>query len=106
MCDLAEEYSEKCVAAFHKMRKLRADIKARCVGIAFSDDERHAGLQAADMIAYCARAEALEQTDAKTMEPIVREIIDMFNAQDQSEHAVIYRLEGKGLGDGEFQAEP
>jgi hypothetical protein len=105
VCDLAEQYSEKCVAAFHKMRRLRPDIKARCVGIAFADDENHAGLQAADLIAYCARAEVLAKNDNEPA-PIVREIIEMFNAQDQSEHAVVYRVEGKGLGDGEFESEP
>ncbi len=106
VCDLAEEYSEKCVAAFHKMRRLRSDIKNRCVGIAFADDETHAGLQVADLIAYCARAETLDKLGRVASAPIVREIIEMFNIQDQSEHAVVYRLAGKGLGDGKFQTEP
>ena len=92
-------------SCLHKMRRLRPDIKARCVGIAFADDENHAGLQAADLIAYCARAEVLAKNDNEPA-PIVREVIEMFNAQDQSEHAVVYRVEGKGLGDGEFESEP
>jgi hypothetical protein len=106
VCDLAEQYSEKCVAVFHKMRRMQPIIKARCLGIAFADDEAHAGLQAADMIAYCARAEVLAKTGQKELAPIVREIIQLFNSQDQSVHAVSYRLEGKGLGDGEFEINP
>ena len=105
VCDLAEQYSEKCLAAFHKMRRLRADIKSRCVGIAFADDETHAGLQAADLIAYCARAELLAKS-GKEPAPVVREVIELFNSQDQSVHSVIYHLEGKGLGDAEFEGEP
>lgn len=103
VCDLAEEYSEKCVAAFHKMRRLRSDIKNRCVGIAFADDETHAGLQVADLIAYCARAATLDKLGRAPVVPIVREIIDMFNTQDQTEHSVMYRMEGPGIGSGELE---
>ena len=102
VCDLAEQYSEKCVAAFHKMRRMRQLIKERCVGIAFADDEKHAGLQAADLIAYCARAAVLAASGTEPA-PIVREVIELFNTQDQSAHSVLYRLEGMGLGDGEFE---
>jgi hypothetical protein len=97
VCDLAEEYSEKCVSAFHELRRLRSDIKNRCVGIAFADDERHAGLQVADFIAYCARAETLEKLGRVRAAPIVREIIDMFNTQDQTVHSVLYNLQGDWL---------
>jgi hypothetical protein len=56
ICDLSEEYSERCVKLFHKLRNKNASAKMRCFGISFLDDERHAGLQAADLIAYCVRA--------------------------------------------------
>lgn len=102
VCDLAEQYSEKCVAAFHKMRRMRPLIKERCVAIAFADDERHTGLQAADLIAYCARAQVLSESGTKPA-PIVQEIIDLFNTQDQSVHTVSYALGGTGLGDGELE---
>jgi len=55
VCDLAEQYSEKCVEIFHQMRKLNPAIKSRCLGIAFSDDEYYPPLQMADMLAYCHR---------------------------------------------------
>jgi len=106
VCDLAEQYSEKCVAAFHKMRRMQPTIKARCLAIAFADDETHVGLQAADMIAYCARAEVLAKSGKMELAPVVREVIEIFNGQDQSSHAVVYRTEGKGLGDGEFEINP
>lgn len=62
MCDLSEQYSEKCVALFHLLRKRNLDAKDRCVGIGFADDEVNGPLQAADMISYCARAEAIRNT--------------------------------------------
>jgi hypothetical protein len=56
-CDLSEEYSEKCITLFNKLRKRNQIIKARCFAITFADDKRSSGLQAADMIAYCSRAD-------------------------------------------------
>jgi hypothetical protein len=102
VCDLAEEYSEKCVTAFNKMRKMRSDIKNRCVALAFADDETHAGLQIADLIASCARAEILEKLGIRPAAPIVRETIDAFNTQGHTESTVIYRMEGQGIGDAEL----
>ena len=101
VCDLSVEYSEKCVTTFHKIRSARPDVKERCVGLAFADDERHVGLQIADLIAYCARADALRGT--KQPAPLVQEIIHRFATQDATEHSVIYHSQGKGIGDATFE---
>ena len=105
VCDLAEQYSEKCVKVFHKMRQKRPEVKSRCVGIAFSDDERHAGLQAADLIAYCARAEVIANKTGQAPPPVVKEILDIFNAQDNTHHVVTYSSDGEGLGEAELDAD-
>jgi len=99
--DLSEQYSEKCVSLFHKLRRTKAEVKKRCLGLAFADDEVHAGLQIADMIAYCSRADAMRSI--RTPVPIVEELISLFNSQDIEVGAVSYRLGGMGLGHGELE---
>ena len=103
VCDLAEQYSGKCIKAFHAMRNKHPEIKTGCVGIAFADDERHVGLQAADLIAYCARAEVLAGTTGRELRPVVQDILDIFNAQDNNLHTVVYKIDGGGLGEAELQ---
>jgi hypothetical protein len=103
-CDLSEEYSEKCVRLFHRLRRLNPDAKDRCVGIGFADDEVNAPLQAADMIAYCARAHAVRDTIMPV--PIVVELIELLNSQGVEERAVLYHVNGKGLGDGKLDGPP
>lgn len=71
------------------------------MGLAFADDEVHAGLQIADMIAYCSRADAIRSV--KTPDPIVEELIALFSSQDIEVGAVSYRLGGIGLGHGELE---
>jgi hypothetical protein len=80
-CDLYDQYSESCVKLFHKVRMLRPDIKARTSGICFSDDEVCLGLQAADLVAYCARADA--GRNAKTPHPVIEQAISTFATQDR-----------------------
>jgi hypothetical protein len=101
VCDLAEEYSEKCVKAFHKMRKRNSVVKNRAVGLAFSDDTWAPPLQLADMLAFCARAEALKMAGTKEPQPIVSELIEILQPPDAEEHHVLYRLQGELGGSGE-----
>lgn len=71
-CDLSEEYAPQCLRLFNKMRRSDPYFKNRSTGILFSDDTRRAPLQVADMIAYCARADALRSKI--TPAPIVDEL--------------------------------
>lgn len=101
-CDLSEEYSEKIIKLFHRLRRLNPDVKDRCVGIGFADDEVNGPLQAADMIAYCARAHAIR--DSVPPQLIVAELIELLRSQGVEEHSVLYEVNGKGLGEGRFEA--
>jgi hypothetical protein len=102
ICDIADEYSAKCVTAFQKIRSARADYASRCVGICFKDDKKCPGLQAADMVAYCHRQDVLHNTQGKVLHPLVAEIFSWFGLRDQSEQAVGYLVGGIGLGGGEI----
>ena len=76
--DLSEEYSEKCVKLFHKLRVLVPLAKDRCAAIAFADDTLHAGIQAADMMASCLRS---EHTPSESPAEIVLKLAERFRTQ-------------------------
>jgi Protein of unknown function (DUF3800) len=99
--DLSEEYSEKAIKLFHKLRRNKADFKERCNGISFADDELHAGLQAADMIAFCARAQT--ERHKKQPRPIVDRLIGILKTEDSVEMTTLYKIAGEGLGDAELK---
>jgi hypothetical protein len=96
-CDLSEEFSPKLVTLYAKLRNRDPFVKARCFALTFADDELHGGLQAADMIAYCSRAEHMTADAA----PIVKELIEMFHTSDRAEAKLRYG-HGADLGDGEL----
>jgi hypothetical protein len=98
-CDLSEEYARNCVTLFNKLRARDVMIKARCFALTFAEDERHAGLQAADMIAYCSRAEHTEREP----QPIVQQIIEILRTKDRKVGALVYRADGDGPGSGELR---
>jgi hypothetical protein len=91
--DLAEEFSEKCVKLFHRIRKRNPAAKARCFGISFQDDEVCPCLQMADMIAYCARTSSSQYT----RDPIVDELASKLMS-DRRQGTVMYYEPGE-LGD-------
>jgi uncharacterized protein DUF3800 len=101
ICDLSEQYAQTCVALFNKLRAKSAECKARCIAITFADDTQTPGLQAADMVAYCARANAVRSTIA--VEPIVDKIIALFEDAESERKYFVYRVGGAGLGHGEFE---
>ncbi len=103
VCDLSEDFSEKCVSLFHLLRKNHAEVKDRCVAIGFADDEVHVGLQAADMVSYCARAHVAR--NVVPLDPLVEQIIARFAAQDRTDSSVFYRINGNGLGDAILETE-
>jgi Protein of unknown function (DUF3800) len=106
VCDLAEQYSEKCVSVFHELRKRDQNIRERCLGIAFSDDEYYPPLQIADMLAYCHRAFVLKQQGKEYKDPLIAELVDTLGIPKMEERSHVYRLSGTlgGIGTGELQA--
>jgi len=99
--DLAEEYSEKCVKLFHKLRKNKLHVKTHCVGISFVDDKVYAPVQAADMVAYCSRAYA--RRDAISLPPIIENISERLASQCRTEKTVLYRIEDGGISHGNIE---
>jgi Protein of unknown function (DUF3800) len=106
VCDLSEEYSEKCVSLFHKLRRRHPDIKARTLGICFSDDDVHIGIQAADMVAYCHRANSTFEKNRAEPHPLVVEIIRMFSSADVTNGVVTFGPGGLGTGTVHIQGIP
>jgi hypothetical protein len=100
-CDLSEEYAKQCLTLFNKIRVRNEDIKSRCFAITFADDKQHLGLQVADMVAYCARAETLAPTTAPEL--IIERIIELFRSQRTEVGTLLYRADGPGLGYGELE---
>jgi hypothetical protein len=98
-CDLAEEYSERCVKLFNLVRKKHPEGKTRCVGISFCDDEVTPCLQMADMIAYCGRA--VESLQCST-DPIVSELAKMLYSSDRKIGKVVFQSSSDGLGDAKL----
>lgn len=103
VCDLSTDYSEKCVKLYHKLRGRNDAIKSRCIAITFADDERTSGLQAADMIAYCARAD--HQRQSKPPKPIVEELIKILGTHGTRADWFVWKAEGEGLGHGEIETQ-
>jgi hypothetical protein len=96
--DLSDEYAQKCIALFNKLRERDALVKARCFAISFADDKKHAGLQAADMIAYTYRAEHTE----RELPRIIQQIIALFKTEDRAMGALVYRMDSGGPGSGQI----
>lgn len=101
VCDLSEEYSARTVALFHKLRRLNEVARLTCPLITFADDHLEPGLQMADMVAYCARAELLKATTP--VPPIVERLIGIFGMADQKASTMYYRYGSLGLGHGELE---
>lgn len=98
--DLAEEYSEKCISLFHRIRARRPEAKSSVTGITFADDTVMPGLQMADMVSYCARVEAMGQQSAF---PIIGRLIQLFHSQDHLDRTAFYLTSGNGLGEVEIE---
>jgi hypothetical protein len=101
ICDLSEQYAPTCVDLFNKLRTRNEHVKAQCFAITFADDKRHAGLQAADMIAYCSRADYLRS--ARTPDPIVQDLLDILSVRGNSTHWFVWKAGGKGIGHGQTE---
>ena len=103
-CDSSEEYAEKCLKLYPRMRYLDAETKQRCIAITFAEDQFFPPLQVADMIAYCIRANCLRHKVRP--EPIVDRLLSIFE-RDQSKYKLptyefVYR-EHDDLGSGTIE---
>jgi len=55
--DLCDEYSERCLKLFDKIRTTHSPLKPLFPSLTFADDVDFPGLQAADIVAYCGKEE-------------------------------------------------
>ena len=106
VCDLAEDYSKECVKAFSKMRMINSEIKAKTLGICFSDDTWNPPLQIADMLAYCERSKFLEQKrNQPPSKPVVSQLMELLKPGMPS-HVLCHtssRADLGGSGYGELE---
>jgi hypothetical protein len=70
ICDDSEEYSAECLKSYRRLKRLEPDISKRIPCITFADDKYYAPLQAADMYAYCIRAQRVGATAGLWNEPL------------------------------------
>jgi hypothetical protein len=103
VCDIAEEYSETVLKAFHKMRKQNQTVKERCLGISFQDDTWYPPLQVADMLAYCERKKLLAET-GEPIPSVIQDMLEILTIDSVQERSVRYRFHGEsgGIGHGEL----
>lgn len=97
-CDLTENYAEECIHLFNLIRTKEPDLRKRLIGICFGDDAAYAPLQAADMIAYCARAIAERERFGQEVQPIVQKISKLFESGDVKHGYYVYKAGSQGLG--------
>ncbi len=100
-CDLSEQYAEKCITLYNLLRKSDPLVKSRCMALTFGDDTHHSGLQAADMIAYCSRAEHMT---AEPKHPIIQEIIGILRSPDRQVASFVYDKDAE-LGGGKLKSD-
>lgn len=60
VCDDSDEYAEHCLKLYTRLQKSTV-ISKRIVGLCFADDKKYEPLQAADLLAFCERAERREE---------------------------------------------
>jgi Protein of unknown function (DUF3800) len=95
--DLSEEYSTECLRLFNKMRMRQPSVKTFFPSIAFADDREFPPLQAADMVAYCAREEFLQGVGCCT--GIVGKLLDISGSSTAIQKTVVHK-QGRPLGEG------
>jgi len=95
-CDESEEYASTCLKTYQMVKSKSLDLKPRLVSLAFGDDTKFPGLQAADMVAYVANRILREASNAPR---IVREIHSILRADKGSKKHMIY-TDTASLGSG------
>jgi len=96
--DLSEEYSERCLKLFLRLRS-QAVYKQFFPVLTFADDQEFPPLQVADMLAYCRREEVL-QGGAAHRRAIVKRMLEIFSSGGLLEFGAIGYRGGSALGNG------
>jgi hypothetical protein len=94
--DESQEYAETCLKLYQRMKNLNTDLLRRLPSLTFADDQQFPGLQAADMIAYCAYVVQRDRSNAKK---VIREILSIFKKEFNGQEHLLY-LRGGQLGSG------
>jgi hypothetical protein len=94
--DLSEDYSAATVKLFNTLRRKNPIAEQRCPVISFCDDHVEPGLQMADMIAFCGRAEKLPHLRTQ---PIVDKLILLFKLDARNEPGVMFKDGALGTGE-------
>lgn len=95
-CDESEEYASTCLKIYQTVKSRSLDLKPRLASLTFGDDTKFPGLQAADMVAYCANRVLRESFNAP---PIVRVIQGILRAEKGNKQHLIY-ADTSSLGSG------
>lgn len=95
--DLSEEYSVQCLKLFNRMRMLQQPIAQFFPSIAFADDREFPPLQAADMIAYCAREEFLRGVGH--CDGIIGKLLEISGSTASVSKTALFKA-GRPLGEG------
>lgn len=95
-CDSSEEYSPLCLKMYLKMRNLDEEFKNKCVSLTFAEDEHFPPLQAADMVAYCARTD-YTRTIA-TPQIIIESLIEILKSNGKQVGSIGYVNTELGTG--------
>jgi len=96
LCDNSEEYSGRCLNLYQKMRSRDPRFKRVCEMIAFCEDERMPGIQAADMVSYVTRQ--VETKPDGPIDPVVAQIYEIFNSRALSQSELVYHTPELGTG--------
>jgi hypothetical protein len=70
ICDDSDEYAVECLRAFKRLKKLEPAVAEKIPLIAFGDDKVFPPLQAADMLAYCYRAQVSNSEEGLWTAPL------------------------------------
>jgi len=88
MCDCSEEYAVECLKMYLRLRRSSDEFKSRCVAMVFCEDENSPPLQAADMLAYCLRADYSRSTS--TPPKVIDELLRIFRSDGEITKRVTY----------------
>lgn len=94
-CDSSEEYARECLELYIKLRRTNQEMRDKCIAITFAEDEHFPPLQMADMIAYCVRHGKSDRA-----EPIITQILGIFQKDGIGTSGLVYKEGGGGLGHG------
>jgi hypothetical protein len=98
VCDLSEEYAEKTLKLFQKLR-MQTIYKRFFPSLAFAADEEFPQLQAADLIAFCRKEELLNSSPVG----IVGKMLDTLGAGGPPKESALLYGPAAGIGEGTLE---